>query len=56
MATDTIFRFYSMTKPITSVALMQLHERGMFQLTDPVSRFIPQWRGLEAMVESRRAG
>ncbi len=49
MATDTIFRFYSMTKPITSVALMQLHERGMFQLTDPVSRFIPQWRDLQVM-------
>ena len=49
MATDTIFRFYSMTKPITSVALMQLHEQGAFQLTDPVSRFIPQWRDLQAM-------
>lgn len=49
MATDTIFRFYSMTKPITSVALMQLHEQGMFQLTDPVHRFIPQWRDLQAM-------
>ncbi len=49
MATDTIFRFYSMTKPITSVALMQLHEQGMFQLTDPVSRFIPQWRDLQVM-------
>ncbi len=51
MATDTIFRFYSMTKPITSVALMQLHEQGMFQLTDPVSRFIPQWRDLQAMAD-----
>ncbi len=49
LATDTIFRFYSMTKPITSVALMQLHERGMFQLTDPVSRFIPQWRDLQVL-------
>ena len=49
MATDTIFRFYSMTKPITSVALMQLHEQGMFQLTDPVSRFVPQWRDLQVM-------
>jgi len=49
MAVDTIFRFYSMTKPITSVALMQLHERGMFQLTDPVSRFIPEWRDLQVM-------
>ncbi len=49
MSTDTIFRFYSMTKPITSVALMQLHERGEFQLTDPVSRFIPEWRDLQVM-------
>ena len=49
MATDTIFRFYSMTKPITSVALMQLHEQGMFQLTDSVSRYIPQWRNLQVM-------
>ncbi len=43
---DTIFRIYSMTKPIASIALMQLYERGMFQLTDPVHRFIPEWRGL----------
>ena len=49
MSVDTIFRFYSMTKPITSVALMQLHERGMFQLTDPVHRYIPQWRDLQVM-------
>jgi CubicO group peptidase (beta-lactamase class C family) len=44
MADDTIFRIYSMTKPITSVALMMLFEQGAFQLNDPVSRFIPQWR------------
>ena len=44
MADDTIFRIFSMTKPIASVALMQLYERGMFQLTDPVSRYIPAWR------------
>jgi len=41
---DTIFRIYSMTKPITSIALMQLFEQGMFQLDDPVSRFFPSWR------------
>jgi len=46
MRDDTIFRIYSMTKPIASVALMQLYERGMFQLTDPVHRFIPEWSGL----------
>ena len=50
MADDTIFRVYSMTKPITSVALMQLYERGMFQLNDPVHRAIPQWRDHEVYV------
>jgi CubicO group peptidase (beta-lactamase class C family) len=47
MADDTIFRIYSMTKPIASVALMQLYERGEFQLLDPVSRYIPEWRTLQ---------
>ncbi|MDP2292279.1 MAG: serine hydrolase domain-containing protein [Actinomycetota bacterium] len=41
---DTIFRIYSMTKPLTSIALMQLFEQGMFQLDDPVARFFPSWR------------
>jgi CubicO group peptidase (beta-lactamase class C family) len=40
---DTIFRIYSMTKPITSIALMSLYEQGHFQLDDPVSRFVPSW-------------
>ena len=44
MQDDTIFRIYSMTKPITSIALMQLYERGLFQLNDPVHRVIPAWR------------
>src|SRR5690242_9911667 len=43
---DTIWRIYSMTKPITSVALMTLYERGHFQLLDPVHRYLPEWRGL----------
>ncbi|HCB33968.1 MAG TPA: serine hydrolase [Acidimicrobiaceae bacterium] len=38
---DTIYRIYSMTKPLTSIAAMQLYERGMFQLKDPVSRWLP---------------
>ncbi|MCE2470326.1 MAG: beta-lactamase family protein [Anaerolineae bacterium] len=41
MELDTIFRIYSMTKPITSIALMMLHEQGKFQLVEPVSRYIP---------------
>ena len=44
---DTIFRIYSMTKPITSVALMTLYERGLFQLDTPVSTFIPDFKNLE---------
>jgi CubicO group peptidase (beta-lactamase class C family) len=47
MRPDTIFRIYSMTKPITSVALMMLFEEGHFQLGDPVARFIPEWSGLQ---------
>ena len=44
---DAIWRIYSMTKPITGVALMSLYERGMFQLSDPVARFIPSWANLK---------
>ncbi len=44
MADDAIFRIYSMSKPITSIALMQLYERGHFQLNDPVYRGVPEWR------------
>jgi CubicO group peptidase (beta-lactamase class C family) len=43
-ADDTIYRIYSMTKPITSVALMTLYEQGYFQLNDPVSRYVPSWK------------
>ena len=38
---DTLFRIYSMTKPVTAVAAMMLYEEGAFELKDPVSRFIP---------------
>ncbi len=44
MMDDAIFRIYSMSKPITSIALMQLYEQGYFQLNDPVSRVIPEWK------------
>jgi CubicO group peptidase (beta-lactamase class C family) len=44
--TDTIWRIYSMTKPITSVAAMILYEEGAFELTDPVSKFIPSFADL----------
>jgi len=41
MRPDTIFRIYSMTKPLTSTAIMMLYEEGRFQLDDPISKFIP---------------
>ena len=44
---DTVFRIYSMTKPITSVALLTLYEQGLFQLDDPVSKYIPAWENLK---------
>jgi len=46
MRADTIFRIYSMTKPIASVALMMLHERGRFTLADPVHKWIPAFENL----------
>ena len=48
---DTIFRIYSMTKPITSVALMSLYEKGLFQLDDPVSEYIPAFKDLNVYSE-----
>lgn len=44
MKTDTLFRIASMTKPITSVAVMMLYEEGKLLLTDPVSKFIPAFK------------
>jgi CubicO group peptidase (beta-lactamase class C family) len=46
MAKDTIFRIYSMTKPITGVALMMLFEEGKFRLSDPVEKYIPEFHDL----------
>ena len=43
---DTVFRIYSMTKPVTSVALMSLVEEGLIALDDPVARYIPAWADL----------
>lgn len=47
MAFDTIFRIYSMTKPIASAALMMLHEDARFHLSDPVARFLPEFEHLK---------
>jgi CubicO group peptidase (beta-lactamase class C family) len=42
---DTIYRIYSMTKPLTSVAAMMLYEEGRFQLDDPIARYLPGFTG-----------
>jgi CubicO group peptidase (beta-lactamase class C family) len=43
---DTIYRIYSMTKPITSVAFMMLFEEGLVALDEPVAKYIPEWKNL----------
>lgn len=53
MCEDTIFRIYSMTKPITSVALMTLYEEGRFRLTDPVHKFIPAFADMSVHISGK---
>lgn len=53
---DTIFRIYSMSKPITGVALMQLYEDGKFELDDPVETYIPEFEGLMLLAGENEDG
>lgn len=53
---DTIWRLYSMTKPITGVAMMTLYEQGHFQLDDAVDRWIPEWKGMTASEPDGQGG
>ena len=55
MESGTIFRIYSMTKPITSVAVMMLYEEGHFQLDTPVSEFVPAFRDMKVYTEDGSA-
>lgn len=52
MSKDTIFRLYSMSKPITGVAMMILFEEGKWKLDDPVTKFIPEFKNLQVMTVS----
>jgi CubicO group peptidase (beta-lactamase class C family) len=47
MRTDAVFRLYSMTKPVASVALLTLYEQGKFRLTDPLDRYLPQFANVK---------
>ena len=49
MTKDTIFRLYSMSKPITGVAMMMLFEDGRWQLDDPITKFVPEFKALKVM-------
>jgi CubicO group peptidase (beta-lactamase class C family) len=49
MTMDSLFRIYSMTKPVTGVALMMLYERGLWKFDDPVSLHVPELAGLKIM-------
>ncbi len=51
MKTDAIFRIASMTKPITSVAVMMLYEQGKFGLNDPVGRYLPELNSMQVIEE-----
>ncbi|MGB9346330.1 MAG: serine hydrolase domain-containing protein [Ilumatobacteraceae bacterium] len=51
MAPDTIFRIYSMTKPVVSTALMMLHEEGLFQLEHPVAQYLPAFGGTKVLAD-----
>ena len=49
MALDSIFRIYSMTKPVVSVAIMMLMERGKLLLSDPVAKYLPEFANVQVM-------
>jgi CubicO group peptidase (beta-lactamase class C family) len=56
LALDSIFRIYSMTKPIVSVGVMMLVEEGKLLVSDPVSKYLPELGGLKVGVETTGAG
>jgi CubicO group peptidase (beta-lactamase class C family) len=56
MTANSLFRIYSMSKPITGVAMMQLHEKGLWQLDDPVTKHAPELANLMVMTGVDNAG
>src|SRR5580698_7685931 len=55
MPKDAIFRIYSMTKPIITVAALTLYEKGKFSLLDPVSKYIPEFANMKVAVDTTDA-
>jgi CubicO group peptidase (beta-lactamase class C family) len=56
MTKDTYFRLFSMTKPVTSVALLTLYEQGKFQLDDPLARYLPEFKDLKVFAGVDKQG
>jgi CubicO group peptidase (beta-lactamase class C family) len=56
MTEDAIFRIYSMTKPVTGVALMMLYEEGKFRLNDPIAMYIPEMANLQVALSTAGTG
>ena len=56
MSKDSIFRIYSMTKPLASVAAMILVEEGKMQLADPISKFMPEFANMQVSVGTKDSG
>ena len=56
MQKDSIFRIYSMSKPVTGVAMMMLYEEGKWQINDPVSRYIPEFARLKVYAGKNEDG
>ena len=56
LSADSLFRIYSMTKPVTSVAFMMLVEEGLVALDEPVAKYIPEWAGLGVFAAGTDAG
>lgn len=53
MQKDAIFRICSMSKPITAVAVMMLYERGLIELNDPISKYIPEFKEVKVLVKDK---
>lgn len=56
MTKDSLFRIYSMTKPVTGVALMMLYEDGLWKFDDPISKFIPEFADLKVLAAYDASG
>ncbi len=54
MAPDTLFRIYSMTKPITAIAALILYEEGKFQMNDPVSKYLPEFEDQKLLISDEK--